>query len=153
MRLLSADMPWGFFYFYFSCLIWFFCSMSYFFFSIYLSNFSGGLILSAYLRQFFKILNMCGFVKSESLISSISFLYWFISDYLANPLDSTVSITLNGMSSALMMHILLPYFIKHPTYELFYWVIFTCTMLLLNLTNGKLLICIYFGILKQVCNC
>lgn len=60
-------------------------------------SFCGGLILSAYFRQFLRILKMCGLVKSESLMSSTYFLYWLISVSLMKPREMMVSMILNGM--------------------------------------------------------
>ncbi len=122
--------------------------MASFFFSISCSNFAGGLILSAYLRQFLRILKIWGLVKSESCMSSIYFLYWLISVYLANPLDKTVSMTLKVTDSAFKMLILLPYFIKQPIYD---WEIhFVAKICELNLIKGILFRVIYLGIRKLV---
>lgn len=122
--------------------------MTSFFFYNSCNNFSGGFILSAYLRQFFKILKMWGFEKSESWISSIYFLYWLISDYLANPLERTVSITLKRILSPFKILIRFPYLSKQPIYE--FDELFTDTIWELNLIKAKLFKVIYFGILKFV---
>lgn len=110
-----------------------FSLISSFFFYSYFNNFIGGLILSAYLRQFFNILKMCGLVKSESLISSTYFLYWLISVYLINPREIIVSISLNGIDDTFNILILLISFNKHATK---FDVLLTLIICELNLING-----------------
>ncbi len=94
---------------------------------------------------------MWGLVKSESLMSSISFLYWFISVYLANPREIIVSITLKGISWTLIRLILFPSLRRQPINKLF--VHLTAWIYELNLMNGKLLMVIYLRILNEVWNC
>jgi len=77
---------------------------------------------------------MCGFVKSESLMSSTYFLYWLISVSLINPREIIVSISLNGIDDVFTILTRLPSLSKQAIKVSS--AVFTETIGELNFKNG-----------------
>ena len=101
-RLLSGIISFDFGVSFFSCSF----LISYFFSSNFFNSFSGGFILSAYFKQFFRILYMLGSLKLLFWTSSNSFWYCTNSYSFFRPFFKLISLTWKTMFSLFRMQTL-----------------------------------------------